>query len=333
MRAGQEPGPTRPHDEDPPSPYVSFDRDSWRALAASTPLPLTQADVIRLRGVGETIELDEVDTVHRPLSRLLHLHAGASRRLHAARQVFLHDETAATPYVIGIAGSVAVGKSTFARILAELMARWPDTPSVALVPTDGFLYPNAVLAARGLMARKGFPESYDRRALLRFLAAIKSGVPEVEAPVYSHVRYDILPGQTMTVRRPDILIIEGLNVLQPAPPPSARRLATAGGLGTLAVSDFFDFSIYLDARECDVRQWYIERFLALRRTSFAAPDSFFQRYATLHDDEARATAGAVWDTINAPNLVHNIAPTRTRATLILAKGPDHRVKQVHLRKV
>lgn len=309
-----------------PTPYVDLDREAWSRLSAQTPLPLTDADVARLRGLGDPIDLSEVDAVYRPLSRLLNLYVAATGSLHSASSEFLGETGARTPYVIGISGSVAVGKSTTARVLRELMARWPDTPRVQLVTTDGFLHPNAELERRGLMDRKGFPESYDRRALLRFLAAIKAGRPEVRAPVYSHLTYDIVPGEHIVVRQPDVLIIEGLNVLQPA-------RATAAGESSLAVSDFFDFSIYVDARTADVRQWYVDRFLSLRRTAFAQPESYFHRFATLSDAEAVATAEGIWDAINAPNLEQNILPTRGRATLVLRKGPDHAVERVRLRKL
>jgi type I pantothenate kinase len=291
------------------TPYTEFDRETWSGLAASTPLPLTEADA-----------------VFRPLSRLLNLHAKASHRLHSARRDFLRDTTSRTPYVIGIAGSVAVGKSTISRLLAELLARWPDTPRVALVPTDGFLLPNSELERRGLMERKGFPESYDRHALISFLARIKGGAPEVTAPVYSHVSYDIVPGQTTTVSQPDILIIEGLNVLQPAPTGLGTR-------GDLVVSDFFDFSIYIDAATADIREWYIERFAQFRQTAFTLPNSYFRRYASLGDQEVRRVAASIWDAINEPNLTANILPTRSRATLILTKAADHGVDRVRLRKI
>ncbi|MCU1431131.1 MAG: type pantothenate kinase [Actinotalea sp.] len=310
----------------PSTPYVDLDREAWSRLSASTPLPLTDADLARLRGLGDPIDLAEVDAVYRPLSRLLNLYVTATGGLHAASSTFLGEAPDRTPYVIGIAGSVAVGKSTTARVLQALLARWPETPSVELITTDGFLYPNSELARRGLMERKGFPESYDRRALLRFLSAIKAGRPEVRAPVYSHLSYDIVPGQHDVVRRPDVLIVEGLNVLQPA-------RATAAGGSSLAVSDFFDFSIYVDARTDDVRQWYVDRFLSLRETAFARPTSYFRRYASLTDDEAIARAEQIWDTINAPNLEQNILPTRGRATLVLRKGPDHAVERVRLRKL
>ncbi|MCL2467156.1 MAG: type I pantothenate kinase [Micrococcales bacterium] len=306
------------------STYVDLARDDWARLSASTPLPLTDDDVHRLRGIGDPIDLDEVDVVYRPLSRLLDLYIGATQGLHEAAAAFLGERTSRTPFVIGIAGSVAVGKSTTARLLRELIARWPATPKVELVTTDGFLFPNEELARRGLMGRKGFPESYDRRALLRFVAAVKAGVPEVRAPVYDHVAYDVVPGEQVVVRQPDVLIVEGLNVLQPA---------RATGRSNLAVSDYFDFSIYVDARTADIRRWYIERFLSLRDTGFSHPEAYFRRYAGLSDDEATGIAGQLWDAINAPNLVQNVGPTRARATLVLCKDSDHRITGVRLRKL
>ncbi|MDM8085682.1 type I pantothenate kinase [Cellulomonas cellasea] len=314
------------HEPVPSTPYVDLDRDAWAKLSESTPLPLTDADVERLAGLGDPIDLAEVDAVYRPVSRLLDLYVGATRGLHEASSTFLREDTGSTPFVIGVAGSVAVGKSTTARLLRELMARWPATPRVELLTTDGFLYPNAELERRGLMDRKGFPESYDRRALVRFVSKVKAGRPEVRAPVYDHLTYDIVPGAEVVVRRPDVLIVEGLNVLQPARP-------TSEGTSNLAVSDFFDFSIYVDARTADVRQWYVDRFLSLRATAFSRPESYFHRYASLSDAEAVATAERLWDTINAPNLVQNILPTRSRATLVLRKGKDHAVERVRLRKL
>lgn len=310
----------------PATPYVDLDRDAWTRLSASTPLPLTDADVDRLAGLGDPIDLAEVDAIYRPISRLLDLYIEATRGLHGASSTFLREDIEPTPFVIGVAGSVAVGKSTTARLLRELVARWPATPRVELVTTDGFLYPNAELERRGLMERKGFPESYDRRALLRFVSQVKAGRAEVRAPVYDHVTYDIVPGAETVVHRPDVLIVEGLNVLQPARP-------ATGSNSSLAVSDFFDFSIYVDARETDVRDWYVDRFLRLRATAFQRPESYFHRYAALTDEQATARAEQIWDSINAPNLEQNILPTRSRATLVLTKGRDHAVERVRLRKL
>ena len=312
--------------EDVASPFITFNRDEWAALAATTPLPLTEDDIARVRGLGDPIDLAEVDTIYRPLSRLLNMYAVATGGLHSVTSEFLGERASRTPFVIGIAGSVAVGKSTTARVLRELLARWPETPRVTLVTTDGFLYPNAVLKERGLLERKGFPESYDRHALRQFLADVKSGLPTVKAPVYSHLTYDIVPDEHITVDQPDILIVEGLNVLQPASP---RELDDS----MLAVSDYFDVSIYVDAEPSDVRRWYIERFLKLRATAFSQPESYFRSYAELTDEHAVAKAGQIWDSINAVNLSRNIVPTRSRATIILAKGVDHQIETVRMRKL
>jgi type I pantothenate kinase len=304
-----------------PNRYLRFDRDDWAVLRAATPLTLREPDLASLRGINERIDLDEVAAVYLPLSRLLNLYVSATQDLHKVSATFLGTIAPKLPYVIGVAGSVAVGKSTFARILQALLARWPDHPKVDLVTTDGFLHPNAVLAERGIMNRKGFPESYDTRRLLEFLRAVKSGVEEVQAPVYSHVVYDIVEGEAQTVRQPDILILEGLNVLQ------------TGDVSTEFVSDYFDFSIYIDADEADIEEWYVQRFLALRESVFQDPQSFFRHYAELTDQEAVATARSIWHEINGLNLRENIAPTRGRASLVLHKAADHRVSDVELRRL
>ncbi len=308
------------------SRFLSFSRDEWKRLRLSTPLTLSGEDLQALRGLNDVLDMEEVVDIYLPLSRLLSLHVEATRTLHRVTSTFLGDDSAHVPFVIGLAGSVAVGKSTTSRILRALLARWPDHPAVDLNTTDGYLFPNAVLVERGLMQRKGFPESYDRARLVRFLADVKSGVKEVHAPVYSHQRYDIVPGTVQTVREPDVVIVEGLNVLQ-APP------AAGAGAGQLFASDFFDFSIYVDADETDIEQWYVARFLKLRDTVFRDPQSYFHRYASLTEPEARETAANIWREINGLNLRENIAPTRARAHLILDKGPDHVIRQVKLRRL
>ena len=301
--------------------YLHFGRDEWAALRAATPLTLSEADLDELRGLNERLDLDEVSTIYLPLTRLLNLYVAATQNLHKASAAFLGTVAPKVPYVIGVAGSVAVGKSTSARLLQGLMARWPDHPKVDLITTDGFLYPNRVLEQRGLMTRKGFPESYDARRLIDFLRRVKSGEPDVGAPVYSHVTYDIVDGETVTVHRPDIVIVEGLNVLQ------------VGNTASDFVSDYFDFSVYIDADEADIEEWYVRRFMALRDSVFQNPDSFFRHFAGLSHDEADATARSIWNDINGLNLRENIAPTRGRATLVLRKGADHRITDVHLRRL
>lgn len=304
------------------SPFTEIDRAAWARLADDTPLPLTQAEIDAFRGIGEPLDMAEVSEVYRPLSRLLNQYATGERLLHARTNSFLGANNPKTPFVIGIAGSVAVGKSTVARILRDLLARWPDTPNVELITTDGFLFPNEELERRGIAHRKGFPESYDRKNLLRFVTQVKSGVPEVPAPYYSHLTYDIVPDRFTVVHQPDVLIVEGLNVLQPATMEHP-----------LAVSDLFDFSIYVDARTADIAMWFEERFIRLKEKAFSNPDSYFKRFSALTDDEARALASEYWKNINEPNLVANIRPTRARASLILRKEADHRVQKVLLRKL
>ena len=308
--------------------FQDIRREEWAALAAGMESPLTPAELLALQGLGDELDMAEVRDVYLPVSRLLSIYAADSRRLYADTTAFLDGagngaaRPKVTPFVIGIAGSVAVGKSTIARVLRELLKRWPDTPRVELVTTDGFLLPNAELERRGLMERKGFPESYDRRALLEFVAKIKAGVAEARAPYYSHFVYDIVPGSEVIVHQPDVLIVEGLNVLQPAPRGEA-----------LTVADLFDFTIYIDADPADIETWYVERFLKLQRSAFAKPDNYFHKYAGLSEVEARATAADIWTRINGRNLVENIAPTLPRATLVLRKNADHSVEHVYLRKI
>jgi type I pantothenate kinase len=306
------------------SPYFAFKRDEWARLRASTPLTLGEADLALLRGINERLDLDEVAEIYLPLSRLLNLKVAAQQTLHRVTDTFLGRPGTPAPFIIGLGGSVAVGKSTTARILQALLSRWPDHPSVDLVTTDGFLHPNAVLEERGLMTRKGFPESYDTRRLVEFMAELKAGREDVVAPVYSHELYDIVPDAQQVVRRPDVVIVEGVNVLQTVPPPGGARVF---------VSDFFDFSIYVDASEDDILKWYVERFLALRGTVFQNERSFFRHFADLADTEAVDVATSIWHEINGRNLAENILPTRERADLVLYKGADHRVSEVRMRRI
>ena len=301
--------------------YLRFDRGNWAELRAQTPLTLHEKDLEALRGINDRIDLEEVVAIYLPLTRLLNLYVSATQNLHRVAATFLGTISPKMPYVIGIAGSVAVGKSTSARILQALLTRWPEHPRVELITTDGFLYPNAVLESRRIMNRKGFPESYDTKRLVQFLREIKAGVPDVSAPVYSHVEYDIVKGDSQVVHQPDILIVEGLNVLQ------------VGSDALEFVSDYFDFSIYIDAVESDIEHWYIERFLALRKTVFSNPASFFTHFAHLTDEQAIEVARGIWREINGKNLSDNIAPTRARASLVMQKDANHRVTEVHLRKL
>lgn len=308
----------------PLDPFLHITRDHWDSLAQSTPLPLRDDEIGTLTSLGDPLDMEEVDTVYRPLSALIQLHVESALRRHIRVTNFMKTAGQHTPFVIAVAGSVAVGKSSTARLLQVLLERWPSTPKVELVTTDGFLFPNAVLEERGIMHRKGFPDSYARRELIRFMRSVKAGRSPLDAPVYDHVAYDTVPGVTQQVGPCDILIIEGLNVLQPP------RLGGSGQLS--AVSDYFDMSIYVDADVTDIREWYIRRFIKLQSTAFLNPESYFNRYADLTEPQARDIAGTIWKSVNQPNLISNIEPTRSRATVILRKGSDHRIESVYLRK-
>lgn len=305
-------------------PFLHLTREHWESLATSTPLPLSPEEVTSLSSLGDPIDLAEVDAVYRPLSALIQLHVASALRRHIHTTEFLKTSEAHTPFVIAIAGSVAVGKSSVARLLQRLLQRWSSTPRVELVTTDGFLFPNEVLEKEGIMHRKGFPESYDRRSFMGFMRAVKAGHLPIDVPNYDHVTYDIVPGHTQRVEDCDILIVEGLNVLQPP------KLGSSGQL--TAVSDYFDLSIYVDADVKAIEDWYIKRFIKLQQTAFANPKSYFTRYADLSEDQARGIAGGIWRSVNAPNLIDNIEPTKSRATVILRKGADHRMESVSLRK-
>jgi type I pantothenate kinase len=317
------------------APYVDFDRASWARLRASTPLTLAEADLAELQGINERVPIGEVEAIYLPLSRLLNLHVAATQNLHRTTDTFLATPESRVPYVIGVAGSVAVGKSTFARILQALLRRWPAHPRVDLVATDGFLWPLATLESEGILTRKGFPESYDVRRLVEFIIDVKAGAGPVRAPVYSHQMYDIVPGEYQAVDRPDILIIEGLNVLQRGAcgPREDSQPPSPVTSEPVFVSDFFDFSIYIDAGEQDIESWYVARFLTLRETIFRDPASYFHRFSRLTESEAIDTAHEIWRTINGVNLRENIQPTRERARLILEKDRDHLVRRVRLRRV
>jgi len=304
------------------SPFVEISRSDWAELAKSNDNPLTEAEIENIRGLGDFLDLAEVSEIYLPLSQLLNLYVTTTQRLHQASGEFLDRTAKRTPFIIGVAGSVAVGKSTVSRLLKELLSRWPTTPSVALVTTDGFLYPNSVLEDKGLMTKKGFPESYDRLALLKFVADIKSGKEEVKAPLYSHLTYDIVPGADITVNSPDVVIVEGLNVLQP---PAIGQ--------EVALSDYFDFQIYVDAPTEEIETWYLDRFKQLRESAFRNPESYFHKYAELPMEDALDRAKEIWRTINLPNLLENIISTKSRATLVLQKGIKHRVERVLLRKI
>jgi type I pantothenate kinase len=308
------------------SPYRIFSRAEWATLRADTPMTLTPAEVGEVRSLNDRLDMREVEEIYLPLSRLLSLYVAATQRLFRAQQNFLGTEDSKVPYIIGVAGSVAVGKSTTARVLKALLARWPNTPRVDLVTTDGFLFPNAVLEREGLMERKGFPESYDLSALLRFLTEVKAGRYPVRAPVYSHLVYDVMPNEWVVIEQPDILVVEGLNVLQAGRPPKDGKAAPY-------VSDFFDFSVYLDASEEVLLRWYVDRFLTLRGTAFRDPKSYFHRYSKVSDDEAVKTATSIWTRINLVNLHENILPTQQRADLILKKGDSHLIEEVALRRL
>ena len=304
--------------------HTAFTLDQWRQLRANTSLTITEQELEEMRGVNENLSITDVEDIYLPLSRLLSLYVAASQHLYRASDTFLGKLPAKVPYIIGIAGSVAVGKSTTARLLQTLLSRWPGHPHVELVTTDGFLYPNDVLKERNLMDKKGFPESYRRRDLVDFLYQVKSGVSEVAAPVYSHLTYDIVPDQTQVVAKPDVLLVEGLTVLQ---------TTRAADKTEPFASDFFDFSLYLDASAQDLQDWYVQRFLTLQQTAFTNPNSYFRNYSDLTVEEAKVKARSIWDSINLPNLVENILPTRPRADLILKKQSDHSIDQVLLRKL
>ncbi|MFJ7974528.1 type I pantothenate kinase [Peribacillus sp. JNUCC 23] len=308
------------------SPYMTFTKEEWAKLRFNTPMTLTENELEELQGINENISMDEVTNIYVPLARLINLYATASQQLHSVTDTFFGKSTRKIPYIIGIAGSVAVGKSTTSRIIKALLSKWNNHPKVEIVTTDGFLFPNSVLEQKGLMQRKGFPESYDIRELIKFLAQLKSGTPTISSPVYSHLYYDVLPGENEIIDQPDIVIVEGINVLQ-------TPILQDQSLPSVFVSDFFDLSIYVDAVESDLKEWYIDRFMKLKETAFHNPKSYFHRYASLSDGEACVVAADIWNRINKVNLLHNIEPTKTRADLILTKAATHDIHSIKLRKI
>lgn len=309
------------------TPYITFDRNNWASLRSSAPMTITEEDIEELKGLNEVLNMDEVKQIYMPLSRLLYLHARATKELHESRNTFLRTNVQKVPYIIGIAGSVAVGKSTMARVLKTLISRWPNKPNVDLLTTDGFLMPNKILEEKGLMNKKGFPESYDITNLLHVLSQLKSGNGEVKAPVYSHITYDVIPGKEQVITSPDVVIVEGINVLQPP------KITDGKTIDQLSVSDFFDFSIFVDANEKNIFQWYVQRFKILKETAFRHEESYFRKFAGISDEEAFKMAESIWNTINRKNLLENILPTRSRADLILHKGDEHLVESVKMRKI
>ncbi|MCD8509403.1 MAG: type I pantothenate kinase [Bacillus sp. (in: Bacteria)] len=309
------------------TPYITFNRNDWASLRSSAPMTITEEDIEELKGLNEVLNMEEVAKIYMPLSRLLYLHARATKELHDSRNTFLRTNVKKVPYIIGIAGSVAVGKSTMARVLKTLISRWPNKPNVDLLTTDGFLMPNKVLEEKGLMNKKGFPESYDISNLLHVLSQLKSGNGEVKAPVYSHITYDVIPDKEQIISSPDVVIVEGINVLQPP------KITDGHTIDQLSVSDFFDFSIFVDADEKNIFQWYVQRFKILKETAFRHEDSYFRKFAGISDEEAFEMAESIWNTINRKNLLENILPTRSRADLILHKGDEHLVESVKMRKI
>ncbi|MDG5787448.1 type I pantothenate kinase [Evansella sp. AB-P1] len=309
------------------TPYITFNRDEWASLRSSTPMTITEKDIEELKGLNDVLNIDEIEQIYLPLSRLLFLHTMAVKELHESRNMFLRTQVKKVPYIIGVAGSVAVGKSTMSRVLKTLISRWPNKPRVELLTTDGFLYPNKFLQENGLMDKKGFPESYDITSLINVLSQLKSGNEKVTAPIYSHITYDVIPDQVQTIESPDVVIVEGINVLQPP------KLLEGKTIDQISVSDFFDFSIYVDAAESNIFKWYVDRFKILKETAFRHEKSYFKKFAGINDEEAFELAKDIWDKINKVNLQENILPTRNRADLILYKGNHHLVDSVKMRKI